>query len=221
METRNCYRTTRSLGGARPSPVTQAPSRWTLPGLRWLALAAFGLVIGLMPQARVHAFALNVQGCTPANVCTALPGNFRYLVEQDNSTLNLPQTVQVVPPNGPSATLAIHKSHAPLVTSGVNAASGVNLNVPNNQRYFITVLPNAAYALGGATNYTIETIANWPTAACINTPVAGGTPAQVCYRNSVTVKVAAASAAYRADLASSPTSITTRSTTPGTTSTAA
>ncbi len=157
----------------------------------WLATAVSGLVISLALQAQAHAFTLNVEGCTqdvPA-VCTPMSG-FRFLVEEDNTTLNLPQTEQVVLPNGPSATLSIHKSHAPVVTSGSTAGSSVPVSVPDG-RYFVTVLPNAGYALGGAQNFTIEPVADWP-AACVNSPVntPGAPPAQVCYKASVTVQVA-------------------------------
>ena len=34
-----------------------------------------------------EAFTLNVEGCSADNVCTPLPGGFRYLVEEDNTTL--------------------------------------------------------------------------------------------------------------------------------------
>ncbi len=115
-----------------------------------VAVACLGLLLGLAPPTPAYAFTLNVEGCDTNNVCTTLPGNFRYLVEEDNTTLNLPQTVQVIPP---SSTLDIHKSHAPVVASG-SGASGLTVDVPNNVRYFITVLPDAGYALGGAPNYT-------------------------------------------------------------------
>ncbi|MBI4995541.1 MAG: hypothetical protein HZC22_01290, partial [Rhodocyclales bacterium] len=107
---------------------------------------------------------------------TTLPGTFRYIVEEDNSTLNLPQTIQIVPPSGPSSTLAIHKSYAPVVSSGTGATSGVNVSVPD-QRYFITVLPDSGYALGGASNYSIQ-------------PGANNGPAAVVYKDTVTVQVA-------------------------------
>ncbi|MBI5075236.1 MAG: putative Ig domain-containing protein [Nitrospirae bacterium] len=110
------------------------------------------LMIGLFLVSDTQAFTLNVEGCDAANVCTPLPGGFRYLVEEDNTTLTIPQTVQI---NPPSATLAIHKSHAPVVTSGASAGSSATVTVPAGKRYFITVLPDAGYALGGAPNSAI------------------------------------------------------------------
>lgn len=144
--------------------------------LLWLVCAWLSIAVGMMSMTSARAFTLNVEGCDAAGVCTALPGTFRYIVEEDNSTLNLPQTIQIVPPSGPSSTLAIHKSHAPVVTSGVGAASGVSVGVPD-QRYFITVLPDSGYALGGAANYSIQ-------------PGAGNGPAAVVYKDIVTVQVA-------------------------------
>lgn len=81
-------------------------------------------------QAELHAFQLNVEGCNANNVCTPLPGGFRYLVEVDNTTLTIPQTVQI---NPPSATLAIHKSHAPVVSSGSSAGPSTTVAVPAGQ----------------------------------------------------------------------------------------
>ncbi|MBI5632253.1 MAG: hypothetical protein HZA15_02095 [Nitrospirae bacterium] len=99
-----------------------------------------------------EAFTLNVEGCSADNVCSPLPGGFRYLVEEDNTTLTIPQTVQI---NPPSATLAIHKSHAPVVISGASAGSSAMVDVPNDKRYFITVLPDSGYALSGTSNSAI------------------------------------------------------------------
>ena len=90
---------------------------------------------------------MNVQGCDAANNCVSLPGGFRYLVEEDNTTLTVPHTVQI---NPPSAGLDIHNSHAPVVASGSSPSSGAAVTLPNDKRYFVTVLPNAGYALGGA-----------------------------------------------------------------------
>jgi len=144
----------------------------------WLRLAFFWLAIavGMALTANAQAFTLNVEGCTSAGVCSPYAGTFRYLVEEDNSTLNLPQTVQVVPPYGPSSTLAIHKSYASVVASGTGATSGVTVNVPD-ARYFVTVMPDAGYALGGATNYSIR-------------PATAGGPGTVAYNSPVTVQVA-------------------------------
>ncbi len=171
-------------GGSAREPRSALISRFSI--------AALSLLLVFAAQTPAQAFTLSVQGCTQATpaVCTNLTGGFRYLVEEDNTTLNLPQTVQVVPPNGPSATLSIHRSHAPLVTSGTSAAASVTVDVPADKRYFVTVLPSAGYALGGASNFTIERSASWPTTSCTNAPNSGGTPAQVCFKNSVTVKVA-------------------------------
>ena len=124
---------------------------------RWPAAAGLGLLLGLAAQSPAHAFTLNVEGCdSSSNIsnCTLMLAGYRYLVEEDNTTLTMPQTVQI---NPPSAGLDIHKSYAPVVTSGTVASgtSSTEVNVPQG-RYFITVLPNSGFALGGASSYTIE-----------------------------------------------------------------
>lgn len=116
------------------------------------AIACLSLLIGLASQTAAHAFTLNVEGCDANNVCTPMPSNFRYLVEEDNTNLTLPQTVQV---NPPSIGIDIHNSHAPVVASGSGTSGQATINLPNDRRYFITVLPDAGYALGGAANYAI------------------------------------------------------------------
>ncbi|MEQ1667155.1 MAG: SdrD B-like domain-containing protein, partial [Sulfuriferula sp.] len=133
------------------------------------AIACLSLLISFAAQTSAHAFTLNVEGCDTNNVCTPMPGTFRYLVEEDNTNLTMPQTIQV---NPPSIGIDIHNSHAPLVTSGAGA-SGVAVNVPD-ARYFITVLPDAGYSLSGAPNYAIA---------------AGATGPVVVFKDLVTVRV--------------------------------
>ncbi|MBI4998618.1 MAG: right-handed parallel beta-helix repeat-containing protein [Rhodocyclales bacterium] len=124
---------------------------WLRSICAWLAMAAGTVVMG-----NAHAFTLEVRGCSPQGACTAYTGGFRYLVEEDNSPPNLPQ----VPwsPANPISTLSIHKSHAPVVTSGSCADSSCPVPVPDEAhgRYFVSVLPNAGYALSGNMTYTIR-----------------------------------------------------------------
>lgn len=129
----------------------QSESAWLRSICAWLTMAAGTAVMG-----NAHAFTLEVKGCPPQGTCTAYTGGFRYLVEEDNSPPNLPQ----VPwsPDTPISTLSIHKSHAPVVTSGSCPDSSCTVSVPDevHGRYFVSVLPNAGYALGGNMTYTIR-----------------------------------------------------------------
>jgi len=116
--------------------------------MKHVVVLVLSLFCGLFAaQTDLHAFTLNVEGCDAANVCTPLPGGFRYLVEEDNTTLTVPQTVQI---NPPSATLAIHKSYAPVITSGTSPGASAPVAIPGDKRYFVTVLPDEGYALSGA-----------------------------------------------------------------------
>jgi hypothetical protein len=112
-----------------------------------LSFLCLSVAFGLLLASRAEAFTLNVEGCNVSNVCASLPGGFRYLVEEDNTTLAIPQTIQI---NPPSATLAIHKSHAPVATSGASGTFSATVNLPTDKRYYVTVLPNSGYALSGA-----------------------------------------------------------------------
>jgi len=106
-------------------------------------------MFGVFLVSDAQAFTLNVVDGNGAPIS----GGFRYLVEEDNTTLTIPQTVQI---NPPSATLAIHKSYAPVVSSGAAPGASTTVAVPLGKRYFITVLPDAGYALSGTSNSAIS-----------------------------------------------------------------
>lgn len=112
--------------------------------LYWLL---FAWVVSFTIHSEAQAFTVNVVGCDEAGTCAPLPGGFRYLVEEDNTTLTVPQTIQI---NPPSIGLDIHNSHAPVVASGTSAAGSVAVDLPNTGRYFVSILPNGGYSLGGA-----------------------------------------------------------------------
>lgn len=129
---------------------SQTRSAWA-----WFAFA-LTTATGMALTTNARAFELEVKGCPPQGACVAYTGGFRYLVEEDNTTINLPQLPW---PASPVSTLDIHKSHAPVVTSGSCASSPCTVSVPNpNGRYFVSVLPNAGvgYALGGNMTYSIK-----------------------------------------------------------------
>jgi len=88
-----------------------------------------------------QAFTLNVVDGNGAPIT----GGFRYLVEEDNTHLAVPGVVV-----NNSIGLSIHNSHAPVITKGDSGtASSVNVGLPPNTRYFVSVLPHSGYANGG------------------------------------------------------------------------
>lgn len=117
--------------------------------LTWI-IALLSIMIIVMLQTEVHAFTLKVKRCNANNVCRALTGGFRWLVEEDT-------TNYVDPVNDPQAArtnslgVSIHKSHAPVVASGhKKAGSSAVIKVDPAKRYVVTVLPDAGHDVGGA-----------------------------------------------------------------------
>ena len=70
---------------------------------------------------------------------------FRWLLEEDNTDYVVPGV-----PSSTSLSVGIHKSHAPVFDSGHTAGSMATVDVPNDQRYFVSVLPDADHTLSGA-----------------------------------------------------------------------
>jgi hypothetical protein len=99
------------------------------------------LAIGFSLPADLLAFTLNVEGCDAGNVCTPYTGGLRWIVEEDNTT-QTPPGVRVPDSIG----LVTHNSHAPVVATG----SGTNVAVPPAGRYYVSVMPDAGYSIGGA-----------------------------------------------------------------------
>jgi FtsP/CotA-like multicopper oxidase with cupredoxin domain len=112
------------------------------------ATVSFAIAVGMLLLARPDALALtlNVQSSDTGN---PFAGSFRWLVEEDN-------TNQVVPPGAmvsDSLSLSIHKSYAPVIAAGTSADLSPLSNpalIQPGARYFISVLPDAGFTLGGA-----------------------------------------------------------------------
>ncbi len=103
------------------------------------------LLIALAIPAAAGAFTLQV--VTPDG--TPISSGYRWLVEEDNTTLTIPHTVQVDPP---SISMDIHNSHAPVVARGRTGVTGtLDVGVPLGTRYFVSVLPDSGYAMSGTT----------------------------------------------------------------------
>ena len=48
-----------------------------------------------------------------------------------------------------SLAFSFHKSHAPVVVKG-DQTTAANITLPDGKRYFVSILPNAGYTIGGA-----------------------------------------------------------------------
>jgi len=116
-------------------------------GTRWKFICCFisvAFLLGLFLQSNAQAFSLTV-----LDGKTKLPitGGYRWMVEED-------ATHHVIP-GDPTTNWAIdfHKSYMPVVAKGTSADL-TPLNNPaiinSTKHYFISVLPNGGYSLGGA-----------------------------------------------------------------------
>ncbi len=88
------------------------------------------------------ALTLTVQAPNGAPV-----GGYRWLLEEDTTNHTAPGV-----PVADSISLDIHNSYNPVVLQGHSDASVVDINDPSlaaDKRYFVSVLPDAGYALGG------------------------------------------------------------------------
>ena len=93
----------------------------------------------------VSAFTLNVVGCDSSNTCNQTVSGFRWLLEEDNTTQS-PPGVRV----GNSISLTIHNSHAPVTAKGEVVGSSATITAPDSsKRYYLSVLPDSGFALGG------------------------------------------------------------------------
>ena len=100
------------------------------------------LVLGAAMSSNAHAFTLNVVDGDGIPIA-----GFRWMVEEDNTVLTTPGA-QVTN----SISMSIHNSYAPVVASGSGASSGAIIDVPNDKRYFVTVLPDGpAHTISGTT----------------------------------------------------------------------
>ncbi len=107
-------------------------------GWRW-ALCA--VLAGLAVPDTVRAFRVEVKD-PDGNPVTG----FRWLVEEDN-------TNQPTPGVGTADTIAldIHKSHAPVLAEGHTAGTMAVIDLPDDGRYFVSVLPDSGHTMSGTT----------------------------------------------------------------------
>jgi hypothetical protein len=101
----------------------------------------FVLFFTLALHPEVQAFTLNVVDGNN----NPIPAGYHWLLEEDTTNVTVPGA-QV----SNSIGLSIHKSHAPVVTKGHAAGTPATVTVPSDKRYFVSVLPDSDYSLGGA-----------------------------------------------------------------------
>lgn len=121
---------------------TQAERRrWTIGWLPAAARAAVAiLAVGCLLPRGASAFTLEVTDPAGAPVF-----GFRYLVEEDTTT-----DVQPGVPSVATPAVSLHGSYSPVAAKGVVVSSGAVVDVPDDRRYFVSVLPSEGYANGGA-----------------------------------------------------------------------
>ncbi len=104
-----------------------------------------GLVMGVFFSTSVLAFSvsLTAQGSNK-NDTTSPVGAFRWLVEEDTTHPVTPGVSDFT-----SLSFSFHKSHAPVVITGDQSNANA-ITLPDGKRYFVSVLPNAGYTIGGA-----------------------------------------------------------------------
>ncbi len=110
------------------------PGPW--PVLAWI----LGMAVSAAIPMSSAAFSLRVVDETGAAV-----SGFRWLVEKDTTTVTVPGA-QVAD----SISLAIHKSYAPLVSTGHTAGAAANIAIPFAGRYLVSVLPDDGHTLSSA-----------------------------------------------------------------------
>ena len=112
------------------------------------AIFLFVLISGALFAVSAQAFIVNVVDSSDTPVPVA---GFRWLLEEDNTNVTVPGV-----PTRVTISTDIHNSHAPVVAEGSVAGISVDITSDANgnpldpaKRYFITVLPDSGYALGG------------------------------------------------------------------------
>ncbi len=107
----------------------------------WVAIVLAGFITLTPVQAAPTTFTVQAQDHAGNPV-----SGFRWTLEEDHT-----YAVEPGVPNTDTLALGFHTSHSPLVSQGeTTGTSAVIGGVDDTKRYFISVLPFAGYALGGA-----------------------------------------------------------------------
>jgi len=127
----------RSLAGQRckNQRAMRTPGK---PGLT-VGLAFLLLAFGVLFPCQANALTLHVAGSDGQPV-----SGFRWLVQEDTTYHINPGTID---PH--TLSVRFHTSYAPVVTKGHSDVSSATIPVPADKRYFVSVLPDAGYTIGG------------------------------------------------------------------------
>ena len=107
-------------------------------------LTVMCLVLLLQVRAAAAPTQLQVTVVDGAGAAITSPTGFRWLLEEDNSVQRPPGVA-----TNDSISLAIHKSHAPVVSTGSGGGNTAKVALPeSNQRYYLSVMAEG-YAMGG------------------------------------------------------------------------
>lgn len=130
------YKRRREGGSMRSNKISKSSP----PELMKLLLI-FGALLGaIFLRSIVCAFTLKV--IDPDGNPIA---GYRWLVESDTTYNVIPGALV-----GDTLSVRFHKSYAPVVAKGKAYGPDVNIDVPDNERYFVSILPSSGYTIGGA-----------------------------------------------------------------------
>ncbi len=107
----------------------------------WHLLLSLLVLAGLMQALNAQALTINVVG--PDGL--PITGGFRWLVEED-ATKDVDFGRQATP--GLDLSVSLHTSYMPVVGKGDSTSPSIELDA--NKRYYVSVLPNSGYQMGGA-----------------------------------------------------------------------
>lgn len=105
-----------------------------LPGL------CAALALGFLVPVTANALTVSVADSDGNPV-----SGFRWLVEADTTTVTVPGAMVA-----DSISLAIHKSHAPVVSTGHTDGAEAVIDVPASSRYLVSVLPDSGHTMSAA-----------------------------------------------------------------------
>lgn len=106
-----------------------------------LSAVILTLLVALASPSGALALSVNVVDQAGNPISTG----FRWMIEEDNTNQSTPQV-----PSATSIGLDIHKSYAPVVSSGEVTGATTEISLDGSQRYMLSILPFAGYAMSGA-----------------------------------------------------------------------
>jgi hypothetical protein len=109
-----------------------------LKGIAKVRIALIVPVLLAFMCVNAQAFILSVTGSDGALVSA-----YRWMVEEDTTTITTPgHQVPNADPNDKSIGIDIHNSYAPVLAKGHSTTVSVNVDLPNDKPYFVTVMPD-------------------------------------------------------------------------------